>query len=133
MADSFNPSLADPISQVRQMIGDTDLATVQVPDLTIQAYLDQGLSTIATAATLAGDLSAKYTRLADTTIDHQQTKYSDIAKNFLALSNRLWARAASSPVEASDGYSEGSVIVTGHSACEPPFIRGAGSGSGWCP
>lgn len=92
MTFNFNPDLSDPVSQVRQLIGDTTQASADLPDETIEAYLTQGLSVLRTAAQCCRDLAAKYVKRVTTGSDHQQTIDSDIYKHYMDLAATLEAR-----------------------------------------
>lgn len=121
MTTTFSPSLNSPVSRVRQFIGDTNIAKAEVEDETISAYLAT-LSEKATAAQLAYDLAAKYSRLADTTVDDQLTRFSHISENYRKLAERLAAEAATEAGIAATpttGYTP--IMATGIGDCRGPL------------
>lgn len=122
MTATFNPALTDTISRIRFKLGDTDVATADVQDETITALRQDGKTETAVAAEIAWGLVAKYSKLADTTVDDQLTRYSHVAKNWLAIAERLQQEAddeSHTPGPGSPGI--GGVIVTGIDDCRGPF------------
>jgi hypothetical protein len=119
MAVTFNADLSDPVSRVRQLIGDTDPAAALVQDETITAYLATRGET-ATAAQLARDLSMKFARKVDTTVDGQGVQYSQASRRFAELAVQLEAQAkreaASTP--ALSGADFCGIFVGGATASE---------------
>ena len=93
MTFSFDPTLSNDISKVRQRLGDTEADNPLIPDETIEAYLAT-LSVLKTAARLARDLSAKYARLVSSKGDQQETTASDLYKHYKDLAITLEREAA---------------------------------------
>lgn len=123
MAATFDPTLADAVSRIRQMIGDTKVipeTKAEVQDETITAILAQkeGDETAA-AARLCWDISAKYARMADTELDNQEIKYSQVSKRYEDLAKRLES-SGGKPVGA--GGTTGGIIVTGLDDCRGPDL-----------
>lgn len=124
MAATFNPSLNNAISRVRFKIGDTDLERPHLQDETITALLVDRTE-LGAAREAAWGLVAKYSRLADVTIDDQLTRYSKAHDQFLKLAERLDEELAAENVippsvdAASSAY--GAVIVTGIGDCRGPL------------
>ena len=111
MTFSYNPNLADPISRVRQTLGDVDTATHDAEDETITYYLSAYPSELQVALVLCRDLMAKYAKLVDVTVDHQTTRASQAYQNYKNLAMQLEARLAATggvPLGAFVG-----VMVTG--------------------
>lgn len=126
MTQTFNPSLSDDISQVRQHIGDTGATSTggpgyvitgaQIEDETITAYLGRPLSVLWAASKLAYDLSSKWAGRADVNVDDQLMKVSMIAKNYAEMGARLAveARQQDGPQGGNTGASGfGPIMVTG--------------------
>src|ERR1700752_2900926 len=95
MTFSYNPDLSTAVSRVRQRLGDTSntapfLALVQ--DETITAYL-VSLTELKTASRLTRDISAQYARLVDSEGDRQNSKASQLSKQYAELAARLEAEA----------------------------------------
>ena len=99
MAFTFDPALADPVSQVRQRLGDTDGTAVLVQDETILAYLAT-LSPLRTAARLARDIAARFARVVSSKGDQQETTASDLFKHFSELAVVLEREAAAEIAQA---------------------------------
>lgn len=71
---------------VRLLIGDTDTNDQQVTDEEIAFFLSQVSNRIYNAAALScRAISAKYSRLVDTTFDEVSTDYSDRSKHYREL------------------------------------------------
>ena len=105
MAFTFNPALAQPRDQVRQLIGDTDVNNFDIHDETIDAYLLTKPSVLAVAYQLAVDLTAKYAHLVDVTVDHQQTRASQAFANYTKLAERLLAQLMrESAIDGGSGF-----------------------------
>ena len=127
MTATFNPALTDRISRIRFKLGDTNTATPEVEDDSIQYFIGQGLTDTVVAAVIAALIAAKYARLADTTVDDQLTRYSHVHKAWMDLADKLQAEAdkeAAVPDTTAPSYP--SVIVTGLDDCRGPF-----GGSRW--
>lgn len=132
MVATFKPDLSNPVSKVRQLIGDTDVSNlnkVEVQDETILAYMAAPFSHTVTraAAQLAYDISAKYARLADTTIDDQLTRWQHVTQQYKDLGDRLTAAANREDSVAGAGGSFSGVMVTGIGDCRGPLDNCAAS------
>ncbi len=121
MAATFNPSLATPLDRVRQLIGDTTVASAKIQDETISAYLARPLSEHGAASLLAYVLAAKYAGMADVTVDDQLTRASHLYEHYTKLGDRLAKQDAAKPnPSAGDAYG-GGIIVTGVGDCRGPL------------
>lgn len=89
MAATYDTTLATDKDKVRLLIGDTDTARAELSDEEITASLTIYGSVGPTSAALARAISAKYMRRVTTAIDGFSVAYSDIAKNYAALADRL--------------------------------------------
>lgn len=126
MTATFNPTLADNVSKIRYLLGDTDTKpnACEFEDETYNfEFADKGTVKKA-AASMAWALVAKYSRLADVTIDDQLTRYSKVHDQYLALATRLQAEAnaeGATPDTDTAATSYGGVIVTGLDDCRGPL------------
>ncbi len=119
MAATFDPSLATPKDRIRQRLGDTDTASALIQDETIAAILAIPTGETATAARLARDLSAKFSRDVDFTVDGQGQRNAQRAEAFRLLANDLAREAAlETPPTSSGGIATGGIIVTGATSDE---------------
>lgn len=94
MSFSYNPNLTSDLDKVRLAIGDTDSTNPLFSDEEINAQLAIYGSVLETAATFAESAAAKYARMVNISVDGLSTSYSDLARNFANLAERLRARAA---------------------------------------
>jgi hypothetical protein len=102
MSANFDPSLKDPVSRVRQLVGDTDQQHPLSQDETILYYLTTR-SELATAAQIASDIAAFFaSRQVDTVVDGQQFSNSQRARHFTDLANRLTRQAAEQSAPTDD-------------------------------
>lgn len=123
MAATFNPSLSDAISRVRQMLGDTVVASALIEDETIEAYLTSR-GELATAAQLARDLSARYANQIDTDVDGQAQRNSQRFRHFKELAAQLEAQAqAETKVTTAGSTSFYGVAAFGTTAAEVTDAR----------
>lgn len=122
MAATFNANLADPISKVRQKIGDTDTTNVEVQDETITAYLtEKGGVVLQVAHQLALDLAAKYARYADTTVDDQLTRFKHVYDNYIKLADRLGKEIAALAPTSPASAAQPGIYVGGIGDCRGPL------------
>lgn len=125
MTATFNPALDSALSRVRFALGDTDVATAEVQDETINYYLvNQSLTEKAALAKLARGIANKYARLADTTMDDQLTRYSHVFKAWDSIATRFEAEAAAeaqipNTENISTGYA--GIVVNGIGDCRGPL------------
>jgi hypothetical protein len=118
MTATFDPTLKDDVSQVRQRIGDVVTLGAQVQDETIQAYIDQGMTILVCARRLCLDLSALWTRKAATvTIDDQRSDFSKVAAHYLTLAAEIDREMA--PVTTTAASGDPGIYVT--SGCRSAF------------
>lgn len=89
MAVTFDPALSTDKDKIRQRLGDTDEATAQLQDETIQAYLDSGMSELGAARQLCLDLAAKWAAVGDVTLDDQRQIASKIYAHYIELAGQL--------------------------------------------
>jgi hypothetical protein len=109
MAATFNPALTTPKDQVRQKVGDTNVAAALIQDETIEAYLATK-TVIGAAVQLCLDLAARFARVGTVTLDDQQQRGETISKQYLELASRLQREEGTpSPGAASTG----AIIVGG--------------------
>lgn len=122
MTATFDPSLSNAVSQVRQYLGDTTVNDADVPpevqDETITAYLATK-SVLSAAAQLARDIAAKYAGMVDITVDHQLTKASQRYAQYMALALYLEDKARQATTLSDQGSS--GIMVTGVGDCRGPF------------
>lgn len=114
MTATYDPALADAISRVRQLYGDTDVTQAKFQDETINAYLG-GRSELASAAQLCRDLAARYADRVTTGFDRQQTMNDQLYAHYTALAALLEKRAAKESPTTAAGFS--GVSVGGLSDC----------------
>lgn len=119
MAFSYNPNLGDPISRVRQHIGDKKDAGHKVEDETITAYLVEK-SELSTAAQLARDIAAEYASSVDSEHDGQAERNSQLYDQYMRLAADLQCRAGdeASGATGNDGTFFGGIGVFGTTAQE---------------
>lgn len=125
MTATFNPSLTDAISRVRQTIGDTVVSPAtkaQVQDETITAVLtSKNSDELAASIQLAWDLSARWALAVDTEIDNQLIKASQRAKAYKDLALRLERQAAKGSATA-NGASFSGIYVGGTTDTRGPNL-----------
>jgi hypothetical protein len=110
MTATFDPELADPKDRIRQRIGDTDPASAQVQDETIEAYLLSGLSELGVARQLCLDLAAKWATASTVTLDDQQQRAEGVYKHYIDLAAQIGKLMAP---PTGQGSVAGSIIVGG--------------------
>lgn len=122
MAATYDPNLADPVSQVRIEIGDVGDGAGAFPnpaelqDETITVFLTTCADVVLRAAAKAAwTLSAKYAGMVDVDVDNQLTKASQRFKQYRELALRLDERAAAggNPAGLSESGIEAGPYVTG--------------------
>lgn len=136
MTATFDPTLNSAISRIRFALGDTDVATAEVQDETINYYLTtQMMTEKAALAALARGIANKYARLADVTVDDQLTRYSHVYKAWDAIATKFEAAAAE---EAATPGSEtvgttlySGIVVNGIGDCRGPLDSDCCDILGW--
>lgn len=116
MTFTFNPTLADPLSRVRQHVGDT-AAPGEVADETIIYYLGLPKTELAAAAQVAWDLAAKYAKVVKVVVDDQSVDPGKISENYIAMAKRLEGQASDVPTGADPAAFGGGIIATGIGDC----------------
>lgn len=94
MSFTYLGDLSTNLDKVRFAIGDTDATTALFTDAEINGALTVYGTPLNTAAALADAQSAKYSRIANLSIDGASFQYSDRARMFRELAVRLRAQAA---------------------------------------
>lgn len=109
MTATFDPTLANPLDRVRQLIGDTEVSkprNVEIQDETIIAYLAaNSQNELRVAWLLACDLMAKYARQVEIAVDHQTSRADQAFKQYSQLKQMLEDRMRSTSKASDTGFS----------------------------
>jgi|SRR5581483_4183185 len=97
MTATYDPTLAADKDKVRFYIGDTDVANVIFSDEEIVAALAIYDTPLATAITMADAAASKYARKVSMSVDGLSVNYSDLARNFAAVAQRLRKQQVEAP------------------------------------